>query len=596
MRRLRISSDLSLGLDFVTKTAAILAQRRKGKTYTASVLAEELVAAKVPFVALDPTGAWWGLRANAKGDGAGLPVVIIGGAHGDLPLERAGGKLAAELVVDSPGFYVIDFSLFESGEAERQFATDFAERLYRLKARAGNDFALHLLVDESNRFVPQRPLPGDQRMLGAFEALVLRGGLRGIGTTLISQRAAVVNKNVLEQIDVLIALRVVGPNDRKAIDGYVSAVHGDDELRRELMGSLASLKLGEAWVWEPGGDPALFERIRIRERKTFNSSATPKPGETRVEPRVLARVEIENLKTLWAETIKRAEAEDPKRLQARIRELERQLAGRPTERVEVPVDRIVEVEVPALPEADLLELKRAAEAFLEVQAGGFWADVEKVARAAAGILEQAAHPRKWIQPTPRQPRARGRELPPAVEPPKVLLSDRRAAAALDGELASGERKMLAAIALHYPQPVKPSRAATVGGFSRRSSQPSALLRGLKEKGLVEQDPATKLLILTPAGQAAADVSRIPNSRAELLAYWRGRIGAGERAFLDELVRFGASSSTSVSTRELAEQLGYSTASSQPTAILRSLKAYGLVEQYGGGWRAIEDLIERAGVA
>ena len=124
MKRLHISNSLSLPLDFVTKTTAILAQRRKGKSYTAAVIAEEMVAAKQPFVILDPTGAHWGLLASADGRAAGLPVVVIGGQHGHVPLERTGGKLVAELVVEHPGFYVIDFSLLESGNAEREFATD----------------------------------------------------------------------------------------------------------------------------------------------------------------------------------------------------------------------------------------------------------------------------------------------------------------------------------------------------------------------------------------------------------------------------------------------------------------------------------------
>src|SRR2546430_1759753 len=102
MKQLHISKHLSLPIDFATKTVAILAQRRKGKTYTASVIAEEMVAAKQPFVALDPTGAWWGLRASADGKSDGLPVVILGGQHGDVPLERTGGRLVADLVVDEP--------------------------------------------------------------------------------------------------------------------------------------------------------------------------------------------------------------------------------------------------------------------------------------------------------------------------------------------------------------------------------------------------------------------------------------------------------------------------------------------------------------
>lgn len=56
-RTLRISEQLALPADFATKSAAILAQRRKGKSYTAAVIAEECVATEIPFVILDPTGA-----------------------------------------------------------------------------------------------------------------------------------------------------------------------------------------------------------------------------------------------------------------------------------------------------------------------------------------------------------------------------------------------------------------------------------------------------------------------------------------------------------------------------------------------------------
>lgn len=363
---LRISADLSLPVDFVTKSAAILAQRRKGKTYTASVIAEELVRLGLPWVAMDPTGAWWGLRSSPDGRAEGLPVVVLGGQHGDLPLARTDGRIIADLVVDQPGWYVVDFTGFESGAAERQFATAFAQRLYRRKGEPGNDFPLHLFVDEADRFVPQTVSRGkgedrdqDAALLGAFEAIVRRGGIRGLGTTLISQRSAVVNKNVLEQIDVLIALRIVGPNDQKRIKEYLDA-DADGEQTKAMMGSLAQLAIGEAWVWEPGADPPLFDRVKIRERRTFNSSATPKVGEKRVEPSVFAAVDLAAVRDRLAEVIERADADDPKVLRRRIKELEDEVAGRVPREIEVKV-RIPEIPAWLVPEmTDLLAAYDAA--------------------------------------------------------------------------------------------------------------------------------------------------------------------------------------------------------------------------------------------
>jgi DNA helicase HerA-like ATPase len=58
MTKLKISPTLSLPLAaFVTSTQAILAKKGSGKSYTASVEAEELLEARQQIVAIDPTGS-----------------------------------------------------------------------------------------------------------------------------------------------------------------------------------------------------------------------------------------------------------------------------------------------------------------------------------------------------------------------------------------------------------------------------------------------------------------------------------------------------------------------------------------------------------
>jgi len=321
----------NLPQDMITQTFAILAKRRTGKTYTASVMAEEMVKAELPFVVLDPTGAWWGLRASADGKREGLPVIVIGGAHGDLPLEAHSGRLIAEIVVEHPGWYVIDLSLSQSNAEQDRFALDFAERIYRLKEKHREP--LHLFVDEADSFAPQRPIRGQERMLGAYESLVRRGGIRGVGVTLITQRPAVLNKNVLTQTEVLIVLQITAPQDQKAIDDWVRQ-NGTKEERDTLMASLASLKQGEAWVWSPSWLEK-FERVRIRQRETFNSSATPKAGERAVVPQRFAAVDLEKLRARILGTTQRVQQEDPQTLREEIAALRRQLNARPTEVREV---------------------------------------------------------------------------------------------------------------------------------------------------------------------------------------------------------------------------------------------------------------------
>lgn len=69
-----------------------------GKTYAAGTAVERLLAKGAKVVVVDPLDVWWGLRVKADGVKAGYPVVIFGGAHGDLPLSEHAGGLIGEAV------------------------------------------------------------------------------------------------------------------------------------------------------------------------------------------------------------------------------------------------------------------------------------------------------------------------------------------------------------------------------------------------------------------------------------------------------------------------------------------------------------------
>ncbi len=73
----------------------IVAKTGAGKSYTAQGIAEHLLERGERVCVIDPTGRWWGLRSNAKGDGPGNPVVVFGGAHADVQLGPAHGEAIA---------------------------------------------------------------------------------------------------------------------------------------------------------------------------------------------------------------------------------------------------------------------------------------------------------------------------------------------------------------------------------------------------------------------------------------------------------------------------------------------------------------------
>ena len=80
-------------------------------------------------------------------------------------------------------------------------------------------------------------------MLGAAEDIVRRGGQRGIGITLVTQRAAVLNKNVLTQVGVLVLLRTTGSQDIDAVDEWIKK-HGQPEERAKVLAVVPGSKSG----------------------------------------------------------------------------------------------------------------------------------------------------------------------------------------------------------------------------------------------------------------------------------------------------------------------------------------------------------------
>jgi len=89
-----------LPLDTVTSTLAVLAIRGSGKTYTAGVLAEEMLKAGLHIVILDPEDAWWGLRSSAKGNKAGYPIIVFGGENADIPIEAGSARVVVDMIVE----------------------------------------------------------------------------------------------------------------------------------------------------------------------------------------------------------------------------------------------------------------------------------------------------------------------------------------------------------------------------------------------------------------------------------------------------------------------------------------------------------------
>lgn len=266
MTPFKVSADLDLPDESVTWVLSYLAKRGAGKTYNASVQAEEMLKSGVPIVVVDGMGIWWGLRVKSDGVSPGLPIVVFGGEHADLPLVPEKAADMARAIVESNISCVLDLSPF-SKYAARKILTAFLNELYRL-----NRVERHIFIEEADLWAPQRPLGDETLCLSAVDNFVRRGGNHNLGCTLITQRSAVLNKDILTQSDCLVVLRTLAPQDKKAIQQWVEQQTDEDKrgLKRWYDG-LNSLENGEAWVWHPE-KPSIFKKTKFRERETFHAT------------------------------------------------------------------------------------------------------------------------------------------------------------------------------------------------------------------------------------------------------------------------------------------------------------------------------------
>ena len=270
---------------------AILGKKGRGKSYAAKGLVERMLDLGERVLILDPLGHWWGLKASFNGEHAGYPVPVFGGQHANVEIGEDNGRALARMLVAERISAIVDMGSMRKVEQQR-LVGDLLDELF-----ACNRAPLTIVLEEADAFAPQSPMGDAIRVLGEVDRIARRGRAFGFRLLSITQRPAKLNKDVLTQLSVLIALGVTSPQDREAIKAWVEG-NGDRDKARAVYESLASLPRGEGWVWAPDFD--ILKRVCFPKIKTLDTSSTPSSGEQRIEPKKLARADIGRLGELLA--------------------------------------------------------------------------------------------------------------------------------------------------------------------------------------------------------------------------------------------------------------------------------------------------------
>jgi hypothetical protein len=447
------------------------------------------------------------------------------------------GTALGRLIAREAFVCVADLSDLGSNAARRRFMAAFAEALYD-----ANEEPLHLVLDEADLWAPQRPIKGWEGLLGHIEELVRRGRVRGFIPWLITQRPAVVHKDVLSQADILIAMKLTASQDRDAIGAWIEG-QADRQEGKRILGDLPRLQRGEGYLWAPGH--GLLERVSFPPICTFDSSRTPKRGERHVIPRTLAELDLTSILAALDST----SAEGPGKTnpkQTRHAELEQELAA-------------TKAQIAALEENNR-ELKSLLAEISALAAGSARAPVvEPVIRAFSGTKGRQSGIAKLERPrrTSDTSAASGTSIHPAA------------------------CKLLTALAQHAPVRFTWGQAATLAGLKPSGGHFNSGRKDLRAAGYVVE--TNGLVTATPDGlKAAGEVPPAPSTPADRLALWCSRLPAPAPEMLRTLAAQGESYTDA---DELAGLLGKKPSGGHWNSGIAVLRNNGLIETDGRCYRA-----------
>lgn len=555
---LHVAEGIDLPLELVTSSNGILAKKGAGKTTAAVVLLEEMHQAGVPVVVVDPKGDWYGVRTSADGRSPGLPIPVLGGRHGDIPLDATAGELVADQLVDRQLSAILDVSEFTKTE-QRRFLRAFGDRFYRRADRTPT----HFILEECHEYLPQQVRGENAALVETWQRIVKQGRFKGLGVTMASQRSAAVNKDVLTQIDNLFVLRTTAPQDRDAIKAWID-IHADSKT---ILAELPTLQTGECWLWQPErGEPIKF---RFRRRRTFDAGTTPRVGEVATSPvrTTLADVDLD---AIAAAITPRTETngDNDTHLRAENARLRRELAA-----AAATPARETSIEIPVPTPVDPATIDTLRRAIADLSA----------------VVDQLANP---TTPAPtRAPAPRAARTAPTTKEKNPSTADRPTMSRSDGDapaLRSGAQRMVLALGRMAPLRLTKSQWGTIARLKTSGGTWSTYLSDIRRAGLLDETPAG--YTLTDVGFEYLGGRPDPLSPLELQDHYRAVLRRGAATMLDALID---AYPRSLTKEELGAAAEITTTGGTFSTYLSDLTRNGLAHKTATGIIATDILIHGA---
>lgn len=518
--------------DYASQGNAILGIRDSGKTYTATLIAEQLHANDVPFVAFDPIGVWRFLRH--PGRGKGIPAIVAGGEHGDIPLEVENVEDIVRAAMVNGTSLILDLFDFNLSKADWRRIVARAVKLLLFENKRHD--LRHVIIEEAAEFCPQMVGSEHAVVYAEVEKLARMGGNVRLGLTMINQRAEQLNKAVLELCDCVILHRQKGRRSIEALEKWLSFSGGDSKA---VAKNLPMLEQGTCYVWAGGEEKPVLAKVQAKQTFSPNRRERSEEG---------TPIDV----SAWLKGFPKAaeNAHPGKRLIGTLNAA----TGEVTKVPEVPApepERIVVFADGSLAKMELLE-----RSFLE--------HLRESSRLAGQMETLHRHIREDLA---RASQISNQEIRRIVDPPKPHVPKAR-----DGEaLGDGHRKILSALAARHPLRLTLNQLGTVAIYTPSTMR--TYMPRLRELRYVETN--SDGISITPAGLdiiGKLGVEKMPSGGAELLDFWTAKLSDGEGKILRVLAKAGA---RVMDRPTLMERTGYT--DSTLKTYLPTLRRNGLID-------------------
>ena len=288
-----LSDNVSLPIDAIQGRYVAFGKSGSGKSNVSAVTIENCFINDVPVCAFDTLGNLWGIRRS--GTLEGLPIPIIGGAHGDLPLSVDDGPLLAQIFAAGHSM-IIDSSEFTRDDQQTISSGFFSESLKILRRPS------HIVVEEAESvaaaFSRSKTHFASQSATTLFARQIRNFG---VGWTFSTQRLPLLHPDIIDASNAFIAMQTTGDGAQRKI-GREAATRVGSAIASVILNELGQLPVGAAWLIP---DSTLLEtevgapiRLRFRMRWTYDSTAVPKIGRAVAEPSPPVKVDLTPFRTL----------------------------------------------------------------------------------------------------------------------------------------------------------------------------------------------------------------------------------------------------------------------------------------------------------